>query len=67
MFEVNLHIFKDLVFSFSQKWLNIDTTGTPEALLKGERRYGSDPLFFKRPDPKNEVLDPKIEVSESKK
>ena len=55
-----------MFFSFSQKSLNIDTTGTPEALLKGERRYGSDPLFFKRPDPKNEFADPKIEVSEPK-
>ena len=40
---------------------------TPEALPKGERRYGSDPLFFKRPVPKNEVSDPKIDVSEPKK
>ena len=57
---------KTLFFSCSHKWLNIDTMGMPEALLNGERRYGSDPLFFKCLDPNNEVSDFKIEVSEPK-
>ena len=34
-----------------QAWPNIDTTGTPEALLPGEQRCGLDLHLFKCPDP----------------
>ena len=61
-----LPVHEDLRKWFKQKWVNIGTTGTPEAFLQAERRCGSDLFFFKRSDPKNGVLDLKIEVSEPK-
>ena len=52
------------MFLFSKrKWPDFDTHGLPEALDWTEKILSSKSIFFYDPDPKNEALDPKIEVS----